>query len=962
METSGAVGVPRSDGLRRDRLIQRMDAIPAHRLGLVIAPAGCGKTALMADWAGSSALDIAWCRVTRDDTGVGLIERIRRGWGLQTGRGGGAVGLAGARAEGQGRALLVLDDAHLITTDSARTAIESLVHLLPESTAVLVGSRQHPELDLLRSEVSLNPVILGEDDLRFRSWEVESLFRDVYGEPLLPDEAAALARHTDGWAAALHLFHLSTTGQSSTTRRRALRSLAGRNRYARGYLSRQVLKGLGPNLSEFLRRTAAFEVLTGARCDALLGRSDSQQVLLELVAQQALTTTDDDGATFRYHEVLRRHLEADLEAELGEAGLREWYARAAGLLEAEGALTEALRVRARARDWVGLRALVLRSGREIASHESSWTGLLPTAMLHDDPFIELAHAQRLLADGQLAAAALTAREALARLDDQRAEDRGRDLLAATRAWERLECPPTRRWYEQLAGALRSLRPNRGYRTAPRAQTSDDSLARPFVLLLAGNVPGSRAAARHAVSLVEEGTAGWAALGLLEGLAAMLERDPQARVVADAVGTQAELDDLGWFTRASRALLAATDEDRSRGIEDLRRVADACIRRDDQWGAAWATLLEALRDFCDEPGDASALDQAALRLEALGAAVPEAWARALAALVAARAGHPDASERARSALEQAHAVACPGAQAAAAAAGAWAQGEPARLRAALDLAQEASVSFLLRPRWRMDDAPNPPDAPPGGPPGVQLTLLGRFDVLVGQVRPALGDARPQVRQLMRVLALNAGRAMHREELAESMWPDQPSRDAIHRLQVAISQLRRVLGADDGSDAPLIQRDGECYRLCLPPGSRVDVLEFESALGRARRSRLAGDRGAEAGALQDALDCYLGDLLPEDGPADWVVERREQLRRAASLAASELAGLRAASDPRAGVEAAERAVSIDPYNDSAWRQLIALHEELGDVARAERARGSYAGVLDELGIEHGADALRPARRRS
>jgi DNA-binding SARP family transcriptional activator len=263
---------------------------------------------------------------------------------------------------------------------------------------------------------------------------------------------------------------------------------------------------------------------------------------------------------------------------------------------------------------------------------------------------------------------------------------------------------------------------------------------------------------------------------------------------------------------------------------------------------------------------------------------------------------------------------------------------------------------------MDDAPNPPDAPPGGPPGVQLTLLGRFDVLVGQVRPALGDARPQVRQLMRVLALNAGRAMHREELAESMWPDQPSRDAIHRLQVAISQLRRVLGADDGSDAPLIQRDGECYRLCLPPGSRVDVLEFESALGRARRSRLAGDRGAEAGALQDALDCYLGDLLPEDGPADWVVERREQLRRAASLAASELAGLRAASDPRAGVEAAERAVSIDPYNDSAWRQLIALHEELGDVARAERARGSYAGVLDELGIEHGADALRPARRRS
>jgi DNA-binding SARP family transcriptional activator len=206
----------------------------------------------------------------------------------------------------------------------------------------------------------------------------------------------------------------------------------------------------------------------------------------------------------------------------------------------------------------------------------------------------------------------------------------------------------------------------------------------------------------------------------------------------------------------------------------------------------------------------------------------------------------------------------------------------------------------------------------------------------------------VRQLLHVLALNADRAMHREELAELMWPDQPPRDAIHRLQVAISQLRRALCVDGGPEVPLVERDGECYRLCLPPGSRVDVLEFESALRRARGSHRAGERWGEAGALQDALDCYRGDLLPEEGPSDWVVERRDELRRGASSAASDLAGLLTETDPRAAVTAAERSVTIDPYNDLAWRRLIALHEDLGDVARAEQARSAYASVLSELGV--------------
>ncbi len=153
--------------------------------------------------------------------------------------------------------------------------------------------------------VELAPItVVTADDLRFRSWEVEALFRDVYREPLPPDDIAALARRTEGWAACLQLFHLSTQSRPLSDRRRALRALAGGPRFARTYLARTVLEELPQRLRTFLTRTCVFEVLTAQRCDRLLDTTDAQQRLEELEGLGALTTSTDGGQTFRYHEVL----------------------------------------------------------------------------------------------------------------------------------------------------------------------------------------------------------------------------------------------------------------------------------------------------------------------------------------------------------------------------------------------------------------------------------------------------------------------------------------------------------------------------------------------------------------------------------------------------------------------------------------------------------------------------------
>src|SRR5439155_1226173 len=87
----------------------------------------------------------------------------------------------------------------------------------PPSITFVMGTRALPGFNLSRLRVSGSLLEIGSEDLRFRSWEVEHLFRDFYREPLPPEELAELARRTEGWAAGLQLFHLATRSRSSWT-------------------------------------------------------------------------------------------------------------------------------------------------------------------------------------------------------------------------------------------------------------------------------------------------------------------------------------------------------------------------------------------------------------------------------------------------------------------------------------------------------------------------------------------------------------------------------------------------------------------------------------------------------------------------------------------------------------------------------------------------------------------------
>jgi DNA-binding SARP family transcriptional activator len=233
--------------------------------------------------------------------------------------------------------------------------------------------------------------------------------------------------------------------------------------------------------------------------------------------------------------------------------------------------------------------------------------------------------------------------------------------------------------------------------------------------------------------------------------------------------------------------------------------------------------------------------------------------------------------------------------------------------------------------------------------VLVRCFGSYDIQVDGNRVDLSGLRPRARRTLRYLSMRAGRPVHREQLARALWGELDLGSAMHNLHVNISAVRRALeprGPRRGEG--LIRRDGETYMLPLPPGSDCDVARFEQRLSRARRLEHESPSSAVSG-WQAAVDAYGGELLPEEGAADWVRPERERYALLAAGAAVSLAGacLRAGEPDRA-VSAARYSIELDRWADAPWRLLVEALTALGDHAAALHARREYDAVLRELGV--------------
>ena len=178
--------------------------------------------------------------------------------------------------------------------------------------------------------------------------------------------------------------------------------------------------------------------------------------------------------------------------------------------------------------------------------------------------------------------------------------------------------------------------------------------------------------------------------------------------------------------------------------------------------------------------------------------------------------------------------------------------------------------------------------------------------------------------------------------EALWPGCDPVSGGRNLQVLVSSLRKALEPDRGrGDDTLVARDGDAYRLALPGGSEIDLIAFRDALADGRAGT---EPRVRAIAYSDALDLYVGELFPEEGPAEWVIDPRERLFEEALEAARGLAeSLLELGDPLAAVRACRRGLALERQDAALWRLCVEAYEVAGDPLSADRARERQRNAL-------------------
>jgi ATP/maltotriose-dependent transcriptional regulator MalT/DNA-binding SARP family transcriptional activator len=936
---------PRTDALPRERLDDLLGGLWSRRFALVVAPAGSGKTTLLARFAATAGVPVGWYRPETWDGAVevflGYLEAaLRSALGPLPGDWRTVEDAARALQTWPGsRALLVVDDLHTLEGTPAEAALERLIDYVP-SLHLLAASRVQPRFNLPRLRVSGALLEIGGDDLRFRSWEVERLFRDYYQAPLPPVELATLARRTEGWAAGLQLFHLATRGKAPAERRRVLAGLSSGSRFVREYLTRNVLEELPAELRGFLVDTCVLQRLSGPICDAFLERRDSRALLRELERRQVFTQALDDDGQYRYHEVLRTHLESILVQEQGEEAVRGRHQRAAAVLEAAGAVAEALHAHCRAEDWVAVERLIGHRGEELLQGPQAWMDALPPALLAHDPWLLLAGARRQRADGLWEAALASYQRAEQALSAPNAAEAARRERQGLAAWVQTGVAPG----SDALGLLRAATqrdPLGVRRRAGLAGPESADLVAGLCLLLAGEVREARRVLGNAAAAPLASGAQAVSASLALGAADLLAGDPHGAVELGHAIEAAEAQGLGFLTRLGHACRAL--EPGGAAVAAAARLSSE--RVGDAWGVALAGLLEGLSrahaaDGAELAAAAELLDSAADRFEQLEAPVLQAWAAAARALALARSGAPDAAGAARRAERLAQSRGAGGAVLFTDAA--LAGTDVSRRSEHQALASARRFSSGIGPDW----APVAPVRPP-----VSIRLFGGFQLEMNGTVVDLSGLKPRVRALLRLLAVQGGRPLHREAIQVALWPEAATDAAGRNLHVAISSLRQALEPGVArAGFTLVVRDGDAYRLATGADVSVDLVAFESDMGQGRSGAAAGDAGRALAGFCSALDRYAGELLPEDGASDWVVDHRERCRSAAAEAAQWVAEHRLrGGDPAGAAQAAAGGLRIDRYHDPLWRLLATAREQAGDHVAASRARAEYAQVLAELGLD-------------
>ena len=424
------------DLVPRPRLAQRLDEGRGRGLVLACAPAGYGKTVLLAEWVRRGRQPVAWLSLDAGDNdparfwrhAVAALDRVRPGISERMGPLFGPppppsfeslvtalINEVASQLDADEALLLVLDDYHVISSQLVHESLGFLLEHRPPGLHLALTSRSDPPLALARLRARGQLTELRAAELRFTPEEAAALLQQVAAAPggarldaPLPDAvAAALAARTEGWAAGLQLAGLSLRGQNDVDG--FVAAFTGSHRYVLDYLAEEVLERQPGQVREFLLETSVLERLSGGLCDAVTGRPGSQ-ALLEQVERAGLFVEplDEVRGWWRYHQLFADLLRARLQQEQ-PGRVSELHRNAAAWYAERGLADDAIRHAITAREMTWAARLIEQHyderfylhGEGATIHR--WLSALPGDLIQSRPRLLLTQAFLALISGRLEA-------------------------------------------------------------------------------------------------------------------------------------------------------------------------------------------------------------------------------------------------------------------------------------------------------------------------------------------------------------------------------------------------------------------------------------------------------------------------------------------------------------------------------------------------------------------------------
>jgi len=484
----------------RTRLVERVEHGVETKLTLISAPAGYGKTTLLAEWLASartSERDIAWLSLDVGDNHPQLfwLHLLAALQAIVPDAAPGAVAILQAPQPPPMAAVLplllnelgaistdlvlVLDDYHVIDARDVQDDVAFLLEHLPPQLHLVIASRADPALPLARLRARGELVEIRAADLRFLPAEATTYLNEMMGLDLTAQDVALLEGRTEGWIAALQLAALSAQGREDVAR--FIGSFAGDHRYMVDYLVEEVLERQSEDVRGFLLETCILDRLSGPLCDAVTGRR-SGKAMLEALDRVNLFVVplDDRRHWYRYHhlfaDVLRAHL-VDWEPDR----VPSLHLRASDWYERNGERDRAIRHAIAACDLLRAAGLVEREAEaDMRAHQPdrliAWLKSIPDELIRSMPVLGTYYAMALQGMGELERSA-------SYLDD------------------------AERWLgESTESAARIVVDENGFAELE----SRIALARGYLTMAAGDLPKTRSLAYRALELLPEDEYHWRA--------------------------------------------------------------------------------------------------------------------------------------------------------------------------------------------------------------------------------------------------------------------------------------------------------------------------------------------------------------------------------------------------------------------------------------------------------------------